>query len=156
MDRLKHYLNLSPLSIPTSLPLADGSQFYDTNQIRAAYDIPSPNLSVNVTVAVMGSGGSIYGNIDADGVVTNGDVQAYWTAMGIPTAQQPKVIAKFFGGASKLQLNDYGTLESTMDITAIGGMCPSPNLTIILYVLGHSSFMEFYTTLVYTPIIVGS
>ena len=154
----KSYLHNIYLNAPTSLPVPDGSQFYDASQIRRAYNIPDPNLSVNVTVAVLTVSGSIYGTIDpVTGVVTNGDVQAYWTAIGIPPAQHPKVIVKFFGTASRLELNDAGTTEATMDISAIGGICPSPNLTIILYVYkGLDAFKEFYSTGVYTPVVVGS
>jgi len=154
----KSFINPKPLIDTVTLPIQDGSPYYDMAQIRAAYKVPAPNLSANVTVAVLSFGGSVFGNIDANGVLTNGDVQAYWTAIGIPSDQHPKVIAKFFGTASKNDVNDSATGENTLDIEAIGGMCPSPNLTIILYVYRgvDDGYKQFYSTDIYNPIVIGS
>ena len=75
---------------------------------------------------------------------SNGDVQAYWTSIGIAPANHPKVIVKGINGAiNQPNSNDGGaTMENTLDVEAIGGACPSANLTIILYI-APNSFNQF-------------
>jgi uncharacterized protein YjdB len=88
----------------------------------------------------MSFGGGLYGSVDSQGVLTNGDVQAYWTSIGIAPANHPKVIVIGINGATNQpNVNDGGlTMENTLDVETLGGACPSANLTIILYISPNS------------------
>lgn len=109
------------------------------SQVRSIYKIPTPSAS-NYVVGVMSFGGGLYGSVDSQGVLTNGDVQAYWTSIGIAPANQPKVIVVGINGATNQpNSNDGGsTMENTLDVETLGGACPSENLTIILYIAPNS------------------
>ena len=133
--------------------------YYTAAQVATMYKIPSPTTAP-VVVGVVSFGGGLYGTVGANGVLTGGDVQAYWTSIGIPASQQPKVVIVTMGGAQNLpNVNDGGsTAENTLDVETIGGCCPSANLTIILYIAPNtlSSFATMFNYMLSTPVIVGS
>lgn len=133
-------------------------RYFNMTQIRAIYGIPNP--SVPVVVGVISFGGGLYGTVDQDGVLTNGDVQAYWTSIGIAPQNHPKVIIKTVNGATNTpDIDDMGsTLENTLDVETVGGACPSSNLTIILYIAPNSidSFYPVFNYALNTPIVVNS
>jgi uncharacterized protein YjdB len=112
-------------------------------QLRSIYQIPSPSTDGYV-VGVVSFGGGLYGTVDSQGILTNGDVQSYWTSIGITPANHPKVIVIGINGArNQPNMNDNGaTMENTLDVETIGGACPSANLTIILYI-APNSFNQF-------------
>ena len=116
-------------------PNASNVPYFTMSQLRAIYNYPVPSTS-NYVVGVVSFGGGLYGSVDSHGVLTNGDVQAYWTSIGISTANQPKVIVVPYNGATNSpNINDGGsTMENTLDVQAVGGACPSANMTIILYI----------------------
>jgi len=116
-------------------PNATNVPYFTMSQVRSVYNFPTPSTS-NYVVGVVSFGGGLYGTVDSRGVLTNGDVQAYWTSIGIAPANQPKVIVVPFNGATNSpSMNDGGsTMENTLDVEAIGGACPSANLTIIMYI----------------------
>jgi kumamolisin len=117
--------------------------YFNAAEIASIYKIPTPSSS-KVVVGVISFGGGLYGNVDSNGFLTDGDVQQYWTSIGIPILNQPKVIIIPINGAKNLpDINDGGsTIENTLDVETIGGCCPSANLTIILYI-GPNTFSEF-------------
>lgn len=143
-------ISLKPSTVP----------YFTMPQVRSIYNIPTPNPSTNVVVGVMSFGGGLYGNVDAQGVLTGGDVQAYWTSIGISTQNQPKVIIKTINGATNTpNINDGNlTMENTLDVETIGGACPSPNMTIILYI-SPNTLAAMYNILNYainTPVVSNS
>lgn len=113
--------------------------YFNMTQLRSIYQIPSPSAPSYV-VGVVSFGGGLYGSVDSQGVLTNGDVQAYWTSIGIAPANHPKVVVVGINGATNQpNANDNGaTMENTLDVETIGGACPSANLTIILYIAPNS------------------
>ena len=123
--------------------------YFNMTELRSIYQIPSPSTSAYV-VGVVSFGGGLYGTVDSQGVLTNGDVQAYWTSIGIAPVNHPKVIVVGINGATNLpNSNDNGaTMENTLDVETIGGACPSANLTIILYI-APNSFNQFAPLLNY-------
>jgi len=147
-----HHYELKPRSV--------GVPYFYMNHIKNIYNIPNPNPTVPVCVGVVSFGGGLYGSIDANGVLTNGDVQAYWTAIGISTQNQPRVIViPVFGATNQPNINDGGaTLENTLDVETIGGACPSANLTIILYIAPNSlnQFPALMNYIYTTPKVVNS
>lgn len=125
------------------------SWFY-ANELASIYNIPTPNLTTRTYVAVVSFGGGLYGSLSPSGVLTNGDVQKYWTALGISSANMPTVMVIPINGATnRPNVNDSGsTIENTIDVQQIGACCPSSNLTIILYI-APNSFLQFNSIISY-------
>ena len=115
-------------------------KWFYANELATIYKFPPP--TANVVVGVVSFGGGLFGDVSAEGVLTNGDVQAYWTSLGI--TDQPQVIIKTVGGAQNtaISVDDAGTAENTLDIETIGACCASSKLTIILY-LAPNAFTQF-------------
>jgi uncharacterized protein YjdB len=130
-------------------PHSTNVPYFTMSEVRSIYQIPNP-INTKYVVGVMSFGGGLYGTVDSQGVLTNGDVQSYWTSIGIPSANQPKVIVVPINGATNApNINDGGsTIENTLDVEAVGGACPSANLTIILYITPNS-FNQFAPILNY-------
>uniref|UniRef100_A0A6C0KS20 Peptidase S53 domain-containing protein n=1 Tax=viral metagenome TaxID=1070528 RepID=A0A6C0KS20_9ZZZZ len=131
---MKSRMHLIPHGNPQIKPAANAS-YFNMNQVRTIYNIPAPVKS-NYVVGVVSFGGGLYGSVDSYGVLSNGDVQKYWTALGIAPINQPRVIIVPIAGAkNKPNINDGGsTMENTLDVETIGSACPTSSLTIILYI----------------------
>lgn len=133
--------------------------WFTMKDLVSIYNIPAPVQSTPVVVGVISFGGGLYGTVNSSGVtaagstgagvLTEGDVQAYWTWLGYTNL--PKVIIVPIGSASNFpNINDaYLTIENTLDVEAIGGACPSANLTIILYIAINQSYNDFSTVFTY-------
>ena len=142
----------------TLMPRAIGVPYFNMSQVKSVYNIP--NSIAPVTVAVVSFGGGLYGSVDQNGVLTNGDVQAYWSAIGIPQANHPRVIIKtLMGATNQPNINDGGsTMENTLDVETLGGACPSANLTIIMYLSPNNlaAFAPMLDAIRTTPVTIGS
>ena len=121
-------------------PRVAPSYFY-ADQLATIYQFPPPS-DTPITIAVISFGGGLFGNIDTNGVITGGDLQAYWSSRGIAPANQPKVVVKPVDGARNNTADLNSTFENTLDIQTIGACYPSSKLTIILYI-GPNTFSEF-------------
>jgi kumamolisin len=116
------------------------------NEVTKIYNIPTP-INVNYVVSIVSFGGGLYGNVSNIGVLTNGDVQKYWTSIGISPSNFPTVIVKTIGGATNSPSSDLNsTIENTIDVECVGMSCPSSRLTIILYI-APNTFSSFATVL---------
>lgn len=140
-----HMVSYTDLLRPHSI----GVPYFYMNHVRSIYDTPNPTTA-NVVIGVLSFGGGLYGTVDANGVLTNGDIQTYWSSIGIPSQNHPRVIVVPINGATNSpNFNDGGsTIENTIDIETLGGMCPSANLTIILYI-SPNSLSHFANLLTY-------
>ena len=147
--------NVAPFE--TVQPRIPGYSFFKVNELAQIYGFPAPDTSVNIVMGVVSFGGGLFGSVNADGVLTNGDVQAYWTYLGIPTNRHPRVIIKTINGATNSPGPDSGTAENTLDIETIGGACPSQNLTIILYICPNTlgGFLSLFNYMYNTPVVAG-
>jgi kumamolisin len=125
------------------------SWFY-ADELASIYNVPTPNLTTRTYVAVVSFGGGLYGKLSSSGVLTNGDIQKYWQAIGISSSNMPTVIVIPINGArNRPNVNDNGaTFENTIDVQQIGACCPSSNLTIILYI-APNSFAQFNSLVSY-------
>jgi len=157
------YLNISkdytePIDLTQIRPRA-AVPYFTMSQIAKIYKIPTPNPSTPIVVGVISFGGGLYGSVGSDGLLTGGDVQAYWSYIGIPIANHPRVIVVTVdGGVNAPNVNDGGaTAENSLDVQTIGGACPSPNLTIILYIASpYSIFSRVLNYMLTTNITVNS
>ena len=127
MNKLRNDLRAraNDIASPNTFTAATIHQIYRFPQ-------PSPNP---VTVSVISFGGGLFGNLSNTGVLTNGDVHAYWTSLGMAAADHPKVIILPIEGATNAPVSgDNATYENTVDVAMIGGCCATPNLTILLII----------------------
>lgn len=152
-----HCLKASVSPFETLQPRIPGYSFFTASEVAQIYGFPAPDTSVNIVMGVMSFGGGLFGNVDADGILTNGDVQAYWTYLGIPTNRHPRVIIKTIDNATNTPGADSGTAENTLDVETIGGACPSENLTIILYICPNTlgGMLSLFTYMYNTPVVAG-
>ena len=152
-----HCLKATVSPFETLQPRIPGYSFFTASEVAQIYGFPAPDTSVNIVMGVMSFGGGLFGTVGADGVLTNGDVQAYWTYLGIPTNRHPRVIIRTIDNATNTPGADSGTAENTLDIETIGGACPSQNLTIILYICPNTlgGMLSLFTYMYNTPVVVG-
>jgi len=124
------------------------SSLYNVTQLASIYQFPTPNKALNKVVAVVSFGGGIYGTIDANGFLTNGDVQKNWEYEGINVANMPQVIVHLVSDATNDLTDCVSTRENTLDVSVIGSCCPSPNLTIILFIFPTTyTFSKVFQTI---------
>jgi len=118
---------------------------FKASDFTTIYNYP-PMPTTPVTIGVTALGGGLYGTYDPiTKVLTNGDVQKYWTTVCGMTSL-PKVIIVEMEGAKNTPggaANAVATGENTMDVTTIGACYPSSNLTIVMYLVPNS-FTNFY------------
>jgi len=145
-------------------PNASGG--FKATDISTIYKFPPPPKTP-VTVSVISFGGGLFGNVSTSGVLTEGDVQALWTSLGITLLNQPKVIVLPIDGATNAPVQDQGdTSENTIDVAMIGACCPTSSLTILLFIAPNSlaefpNLINSATTpvtidgIVYTPSVIS-
>ena len=135
-------------------PHAAGRSWFKVSELASLYNIPSPT-SEKVVVGVVSFGGGLVGSVDSYGVLTNGDVQSYWSYLGIAPENMPTVMIKPIAGATNNPgATDGSTDENTLDVETIGGCCPTSNLTIIMYIAPNSlsSFVTLFNYMLNTPV----
>lgn len=129
---------------------------YTASQYASIYGFPTPPPSLSTVIAVVSFGGGLYGSVAPDGSIAASDCTTYWSNIGIPSSNHPKVMLKTLYGAVN-KPTDNGTEENTLDVQMIGGCFPSANLTIVLYILPNS-FSKFAPAIQYitdTPIVIA-
>jgi len=113
--------------------------WFTSSDLASIYKFPTPDPNLPVVIGIVSYGSTIYGTIDSQGLVLSGDFHNYLTLIGIPTNLHPKLIVVNTNG-SPVTLPpvpggfDSSNIESTIDVCMVGGACPSPNATIILYI----------------------
>lgn len=116
------------------------SPYFTMQNICSIYNLNTSSISTAgepFTIAVVSLGGGLFGSIAPDtGILTGGDVQAFWLSQGIALTQQPTVRVVFLDGATSVNAtNDFNsTVENTIDVETIGVVCPLPALTIVLFI----------------------
>ena len=136
-------------TIPIGILQGTYPYVYYCSTLAQIYKCPPPSPTNKSVIGVISLGGGLYGNVDANGILTNGDCQAYWSSQGIPTSNHPTVVLVNLLGASNNpyfsqfissvnginRIMTYGdaTLENSLDVQTIGSWYPSSNLTIIVY-----------------------
>ena len=152
----KSYLKLDP---NLNDPLSSTTPYFNTKQLASIYGFPAPDTNISTVVAVVSFGGGLYGVpenqstpyvIPAYTSTSKCDVQKYWNYMGYTNKQMPKVIVYPVAGAKNNLTDPDGTGENTLDVSIIGGACPNPNLTIILFLFPNPYW--FYQAL---PVVIA-
>jgi len=118
---------------------------YSASTLAQIYKCPPPPPDKKAAIAVVSLGGGLYGNVDANGILTNGDCQAYWAWQGVAASNYPTVKLVFLQGTTNNYTDSGPTGENTLDIEMIGSWYPSSNLTIVMYFASNvNTFPEFY------------
>jgi len=133
------------------------NSYFTSVELARIYECPPPPNTSN-TIGVISLGGGLYGNLDpTTGILTNGDLQAYWSAQGIPSSNHPRVIVKIVDTATNSPLpNDPATGENTLDIQTIGSWYPSSKLTIIMYLAQNSNFYGAMDCAINSNVVIGA
>ena len=130
---------------------------------RDIYEFPLLRPGKRVA-AIVTPGGGLAGTVSEDGVLTDGDVQRYWAASGIPEDQFPTVVIVPVGNARHTPVTDVAvdqemwiaTKSNTVDVQALGSCYPSSDLTILLFLASYNNegiFSAFRAAL--NPVYVG-
>ena len=120
-------------------------KWFKPTEYASIYKFPTPTTNP-IVIGVISFGGGLVGQLSS-GILTNGDVQAFWTSLGIPAENHPTVAMVFIDGATNSALPiSSGTSENTLDVQMIGACCPTSNLTIIIYIARNSlnSFLNVF------------
>jgi len=142
----------------TSAKVNTPRSWFTGTEYASIYGFPAPDPSAKIVVGVVSFGGGLVGTVDANGILTSGDVQSYWSYLGIPSGSMPKVkIVGVAGATNSPNPNDGATGENTLDVQMIGACCPSPALTIILYIIPNTldNFATLFNYMLNTPVTVG-
>lgn len=120
-------------------------------ELKQLYNWPQPG-SARFSIVVPSFGGGLFGTRNAQtGVLTNGDVQTYWSQLGI--VNQPTVKISFVGNATNNpQSNDGATMENTLDVEMIGACYPNCDITLLIAPNTMQGFLQcFQTALALNP-----
>jgi len=142
-------------NVSATIPQGQRKWFKPT-EYASIYKFPTPKTNP-IVIGVISFGGGLVGQLSS-GILTNGDVQAFWTSLGIPAENHPTVAMVFIDGATNTPLPiSSGTSENTLDIQMIGACCPSSKLTIIIYIAPNSlnSFKSVFNYALNTPVSVN-
>jgi len=159
-NKLNPYFKISNVNLSSGLkPLV--RSYFTGSEIASIYGFPNnpiANLNKTTVVGVISFGGGLVGNVSSTGILTGGDVQAYWASLGISAENMPTVVVVLVNGASnRPNPSDGATIENTIDVETIGASCPTSKLTIILYI-SPNSLSAFTTVMNYalnTPVPVN-
>lgn len=111
------------------------------SQMASIYKFPSYSKT-NSIVAIPSFGGGIYGDIQ-NNIMTNGDVQQYWSLQKITDFSTVYVF--FPNGATNDLDDEFSTLENTLDVSVVGSCC---KCIIILFIFKNTtSFTEAFQTM---------
>jgi len=131
-------------------------KWFKPTEYASIYKFPTPSTNP-IVIGVISFGGGLVGQLSS-GILTNGDVQAFWTSLGIPAENHPTVAMVFIDGATNSPLPiSSGTNENTLDVQMIGACCPTSNLTIIIYIAPNSlnSFKKVFNYALDNPVSVN-
>lgn len=146
--KLSSYFSLHPRAD------ASPSARFVSKNIATIYGFPTPPTTP-IIIGVISLGGGMYGTV-TNGVLTNGDVQRYWTSLGITS--QPRVVIVSVDGATNSPASDLNsTIENTIDVETVGACCPGSNVTIVFYVAPNSftGFYNAFNSAINTPVVVS-
>lgn len=125
------------------------STSFQMSAIASIYGlIPARPPTSPIQIAVISLGGGLFGTLSSPGadgasVLTDGDVQTFWSGQGISSDQQPTVRVVLVDGAVNRPSSDLNaSIENTIDVETIGTICHGSNVTITMF-LGRNSFTGF-------------
>ena len=129
------------------------------NNYTTIYNFPAAPTKRTV-FAVISLGGGLYGSVSkTTGILTGGDVQAYWKSIGITAVNQPTVVIVPIDNAKNTaNVNDGGaTEENSMDVETIGACCPGSNVIILFYIAPPTvaGFYDAFNSAINTPVLVN-
>ena len=160
INKLNPYVRINKINLASG-PMPLVRSYFTATEIASIYGFPNnplANTNKTTVVGVISFGGGLVGNVSSTGILTGGDVQAYWASLGISSENMPTVVVVLVNGArNSPNPADGATIENTIDIETIGACCPTSKLTIILYIVPNSfnSFITVFNYALNTPVPVN-
>ena len=136
----------------------DLNRRFIASDIPTIYKFPAPTTQP-VVVGVISLGGTLTGLIDSSGILTGGDINNYWTSIGMTSLPRIKVVR--INGSALDPAEPTATIENIIDVSMVGACCPTSNLTIVVYYYNqytnYRNIDTFYATFNYainTPVMI--
>ena len=132
--------------------------YFNAKQIATIYGFSQPQPNIVNVIGIISFGGGLFGSINANGILTNCDVQTYWASIGISPTSYPVIKVVLIDGTKNLPIqNDGATIENTIDVQMVGTCCASSSTIIILYIAPNSDlgFLDVINTVLNIPINVN-
>lgn len=134
------------------------NRHFIASDIPSIYKFPAPSTQ-QVVVGVVSLGGTLTGVIDSSGNLIGGDINNYWTSIGMTSLPTIKVVR--INGSALDPAETTATIENIIDISMIGACCPTSKLTIVVYYYNQytntRNIDSFYATFNYainTPVMI--
>jgi kumamolisin len=156
--QLRTYLhkNTNIQSSNFTIPPKKNRQWFTCTEISNIYNFPKVNSQTQMVIGVVSFGGGLFGTL-TNSVLTGGDVQNYWSLLGISETNMPTVVINLVDGALNNPSDINSTSENTLDVATIGACYAGSNLTIILYIAPNtSSFYNIFDNAINNFIFVGN
>jgi kumamolisin len=128
------------LVLQTMTPRIPGSKNFTPLELAQIYNLPKPVSNERVNICVVSFGAGLFGNIDANGVLTGGDLELYWSELGLTSFPTVRVVL-LNGMQNTPKQNDSATIENHLDVEQIGAIVPNSNITLII----GKSFLDILT-----------
>jgi subtilase family serine protease len=122
-------------------PRITGSKNFTPLELAQIYNFPKPVSNETVNICVVSFGGGLFGNIDAKGVLTGGDLESYWCQLGLTKFPTVHVVL-LNGMTNSPKQHDSATIENHIDVEQIGAIVPNSNITLII----GSNFLDILNT----------
>jgi len=131
--------------------------YFTAKQIATIYGFPQPQPNVVNVIGIISFGGGLFGTLDENGILTNGDCQSYWTDIGISPESHPIIKIVLVDNATNSPNDIQPTYENTLDVEMAGACCASASTIIIFYIAPNSDsgFVNVITTALDIPINVN-
>ncbi len=141
------------LARPNPSANALNTRSFSARDLAEIYNFPQP-ITQRAHIVIISFGGSLFGTLNPDGTLTNGDVQSYWNSLGLQNF--PTVRVMFLGGKIAPESDSNSTTENSLDVEIAGAICPNSDITLIVAAGVNDAFMKvFQTALALKPTVVS-
>ena len=151
--RLTRGSKINAINTMKVIPPKTSRSWFTCKEIYQIYNYPNNNLNNNIVIGVISFGGGLFGTF-RNGIITNGDVQNYWSMLNM--SSYPTVAINLIGGARNQPANSSATYENTLDVATIGA-CFGSNATIILYIAPNTNngFYDVFNTAINSSVSIN-
>lgn len=125
-NRMKHH--------NVKMPRTPVIRTFSLTDLMKLYNVPAMVEGPRRNICIPSFGGGLVGDVDQNGILTNGDCQNLWAnVLGMDPNHLPTVKIVTVNGAINDPNSDQGsTIENSIDVQAVGALCPNSNITLIL------------------------
>jgi kumamolisin len=124
-------------------PRIPGSKNFTPLELAQIYNFPKPVSDERVNICIVSFGGGLFGNMDANGILTGGDLELYWSKLGLTSFATIRIVL-LNGMTNSPKQHDSATIENHIDVEQISTIVPNSNITLII----GSNFLDILNTAV--------